>query len=125
MKYVPTQEDCNIIRKAAAREAVPGISEGAVLLEPGYRSGPKGENMNILLTTDDPKWQDTDLADYGTWKEFRAGFELTDDGSAVVDFYIRRRFDPYADLHGNVTAYWRNGKLVRVHGYPGEYYSAE
>lgn len=118
MRYVPTKEDCDKIKEAASKESSPGISVGAVLLEPGLRSGPKpGEDMNILLVTDDPLWNDTDLYDYGTWAAFRKGVDLTPEGKGVVDFYIRRRFDEYGDLHGNVTIEIDGGKLVRIYGY--------
>lgn len=120
MKYVPTKDDCNIIRNAAAKEAVPRISVGAVVLEPGYRYNTdedRGEAFNIALVSDDPDWNDTDLSDYGTWAEFRGGFELTPGGHGIVDFYIRRRGDVYHELCGNVVAIIENGKLVRVHGY--------
>ena len=123
MHYIPSQADCNIIKQAAADESTPSISFGAVILEPGIRVGPKGENMNVLLTTDDPKWTDTDLGDYAYWKDFRAGVELTEEGHADVDFYIRRRNDSNSELYGNVTVEIRNGRLVRVYGYPGEYYN--
>jgi hypothetical protein len=120
MKYVPTKEDIAMIKAAAAREAL--ISVGAVLLEPGYRyctdEGWEGEGqMNIALVSDDPHFNNTDLADYGTWAEFRKGIDLTADGRGIVDFYIRKRGDQYSELLGNVTIHIRDGKLVRIHGY--------
>src|SRR4051812_36964984 len=105
-KYIPTAEDVKRIKEAAAREAVPGLSVSQVLLEPGLRVGVSNRtelpHMNVRLVSDDPDWNDTDLDDYGTWADFRKGVELTPDGRGLIDFYIRRRFDQYADLHGNV-----------------------
>lgn len=115
MKYIPSKADCDAIKAAAARET--GLKVGAVLLEPGYRSGPGGESMNVALVTNDPKWGDTDLADYGTWAEFRKGIDLTTDGRGIVDFYIARRFDLNHELHGNVTCYIKGGELAEVRGY--------
>lgn len=117
-KYIPTAEDCTIIRSAAAREA--NLTAGAVILEPGYRWGPhpeRGSSLNIALVSDDPAWGDTDLADYGTWSEFRKGIELTSDGRAIVDFYIRRKFDSSGELHGNIVCHVRNGVLAEIRGY--------
>lgn len=123
MRYIPSQADCNIIKAAAAKES--GMRVGCVSLQPGCRSGPKGHDLNVLLVTDDPKWNDTDLYDYGDWPEFRKGVELTESGDATVDFYIRNRFDEWKELHGNVVAEIKAGKLVRVYGFPGEHYNAE
>lgn len=129
MIYKPTKEDVAIIKAAAARESVPRISEGAVILEPGWRGNTKDDakpsSMNIMLVTDDPDWSDTDLVDYGEWSEFRKGVELTPDGHGIVDFYIRRRGDAYGDLHGNVAIEIRSGKLAKVYGYPEVYFAAE
>lgn len=117
MRYVPNKQDIQRIKEAAAREAVPRLSVGAVLLEPGERVGPKGSNINVLLVTDDPDWNDTDLDDYGQWSKFRKGIELTPAGRGIVDFYIRRRGDEYAEIHGNITVEIVDGKLARIYGY--------
>jgi len=123
-KYAPSKEDIARIKEAAAREAVPRLSLGQVLLEPGLRVGSKSRtpHMNIALVSDDPHWNDTDLEDYGRWSDFRKGLELTPDGRAIVDFYIRRRFDPYADLHGNVVIEIDRGRLARISGTSRQYY---
>jgi hypothetical protein len=126
MKYIPTQRDIDLIKSAAAKEAVPKISLGAVILEPGLRSNTKsarGESVNVLLVSDDPEWRDTDLYDYGAWADFRRGVPLTDEGGAVVDFYIRRRGDPSHDLHGNVTIEVRGGRLTRIFGCLRDYFN--
>lgn len=129
MIFKPTKQDVAIIKAAAASESAPRISEGAVILEPAWRGNTKDESrgvsMNIALVSDDPKWNDTDLADYGVWAEFRKGIELTPDGRGIVDFYIRKRGDQYGELHGNVTIEIRNGKLAKVYGYPGVYFQSE
>ena len=120
MIYKPTKADIEIIKAAAARESVPRVSVGAVILEPGYRYNTKRqslESINIALVSDDPEWNDTDLSDYGQWSEFRKGILLTDDGRGIVDFYIRKRGDPDHELLGNVTIRIEGGRLVKVHGY--------
>jgi hypothetical protein len=126
--WKPTQAECDRIKLAASKESVPKLEVGAVLLEPGERYNTKGkenpdyDGLNIALITDEPEgFNDTDLNQYGSWADFRKGVRLTDDGRAILDFYIRRRFDEYGELHGNVTVYYADGQIQRVHGYPGEY----
>ena len=131
--WIPTQEQCDLIKAAASREA--GLRLSRVLLEPGIRyntDNPERNNaarniekgaFNIALISDDPEWNDTDLADNGDWKYFRRGVALTEDGRAIVDFYIRaRNQQPDEDsLWGNVSVYYANGRIERIQGYPGEY----
>ena len=130
--WKPTKAEVDAIKQAAAREAG-RVPVGAVILDPGMRYNTKdnGKNegacqtprglLNIALVSDDPEWNDTDLNDYGAWADFRAGVLLTEDGRAIIDFYIRRRFDEDKDLLGNVTVYYAGGQITRIHGYPGEY----
>lgn len=121
MKYIPTQADCDALKAAAAREA--RLAPGMVLLEPGLRFGPiktHAHHMNIALVSDDPQWNDTDLADYGTWSDFRKGLELTEDGRGTVDFYLRTRFDPHGELHGNVSCTIVAGHLAEIHDAGGK-----
>lgn len=126
--YTPTAADVAVLRTCAAREATPPIAEGGVLLEPGsrYNTQRKGasSSINIALVSDDPKWIDTDLADYGTWKQFRAGVPLAPAGRAIIDFYIRARGDAERELRGNVTAYVEGGVLTRVDGCSRQLWSA-
>jgi hypothetical protein len=50
--------------------------------------------MNIAKITNDPDWNDTDLYDNAyTWRDFTKGVEMTDDGRAIVDFYVYNRMD--------------------------------
>lgn len=117
--WKPTAEEALMIKTAAAYEA--GITVGAVLLEVGIRFNTRrdtepGRSINIALVSDDPDWNDTDLAEYAEWREFRAGVPLTEDGRACVDFYIRRRFDAEGYLLGNVTLEYRDGSM-RIYGY--------
>lgn len=128
MKWKPTPRECELIKKAAAREGRASVN--SVLLEPGIRCNTVddsknadvlGGEYNIALVSDDPEWNDTDLVDYGEWAGFRKGVTLTEDGRAIVDFYIRKRGDEWAELLGNVSVYYSGGKIERIHGYPGEY----
>lgn len=130
-KWVPTKREVELIKLAASQESGPHVKVGALALEPGVRCNLEDEArntaawaiqaypINVALFTDDENWDDTDLDQYGTWDQFRQGVALTEDGRAMVDFYIRSRFDP--ELCGNVTVYYADGKLTRIHGYPGEY----
>lgn len=128
--WKPTAREVELIKRAAAREG--SMSLGRVLLEPGIRINlvddsknidVPGGAYNIALITDDPDWNDTDLADFGSWVDFRKGVTLTEDGRAIVDFYIRKRFVHGWDdsLFGNVSVYYAGGRITRIHGYPGEY----
>lgn len=126
--WKPTAAECQRIKEAAAKESVPSLTVGAVLLEPGTRynttpghEAPNYDGLNIALLSDDPGFEDTDLNDYGDWADFRKGVRLTDDGRAIVDFYIRRRFDDSGELHGNITVFYADGAIQRIKGYPGEY----
>lgn len=120
-KFKITQEQVEILKRCAAVESVPSLEPKSVLLEPGFRYNTEIEgkpvSMNIALVSDDSSWNDTDLDDYGTWAEFRKGVELTEDGRATIDFYIRRRGCEYGELHGNVTLQVFDGEMDRIVGY--------
>lgn len=125
--WKPTARECELIKQAAARES--HCSVARVLLEPGIKTGPKWEqaseikrgDYNIALVTDDPNWNDTDLYEYGSWADFRKGVALTEDGRAIIDFYIRWRFDEEQELRGNVEVYYADGRLAEIRGYPSRY----
>ena len=121
MKYIPTKQDVDAIKKAASRESSPHVPLRSIILESGVRyntESDRGESINIALISEDADWNDTDLADMGYWDDFRKGIELTADGRGIFDFYIRRR-DPSGcgELHGNVTIEVADGKLSRIYGY--------
>jgi hypothetical protein len=123
-KFKITQAEADILKQCAqaeSRSGGSGLSLGNIWLEPGIRINvDKPEDfevsMNILLCTDDPDWEGTDLYDFASWKDFRAGVPLTDDGRAEVDFYVRsKRVHPSGDmLFGNVQCIVENGEMVRV-----------
>jgi hypothetical protein len=121
--WKPTQTECTFIRAAAGKEA--RMNPRNLVLEPGIR-GHLTRNiepqMNIALISDDPEWNDTDLDDYGSWADFRRGVPLTKAGRAIVDFYIYGK-GKYEQLEGNVSVYYENGNITRIHGYgsPDEY----
>lgn len=123
MRWRPTPAEVKLIKQAAAREA--RIAFGSVILEPGYRyntdDSTRPVSLNIALVSDNPDWEDTDLSDYGPWADFRGGVDLTADGRAIVDFYIRKRNDSWAELHGNISVTYAEGRIQRIRGYPGEY----
>lgn len=121
MKFKITTEQASILRQCASIESAPYIATAAVVLEPGFRANTQDEtkpvSMNIALVSDDPKWNDTDLHDYGTWTEFRKGVELTPEGDGIFDFYIRKRGDEFKEIHGNVVLAVKGGEMVEVRGY--------
>ena len=120
--WKPTAEEVKLIRAAASREA--GTSR--IKLEPGIRLNTDAvddfpQSFNIALVSNDPDWNDTDLADMTDWKFFRKGVTLTDDGRAIVDFYIYSLGD-YGELESNIIIYYSEGRLTSIVGTSrGEY----
>jgi hypothetical protein len=116
MKYRPTKEDKQIIRRCAERSA----GYGRVELCPGTRYNTeqdRGEHMNIAMVSSHPDWDDTDLASNAwTWNDFTKGVELTEDGRGIFDFYVYGPLNYDKELQTNVVAYYEGGKLVRVTG---------
>lgn len=118
--WKPTQAEATAIRAAAAREC--GLNINAVVLQPGRRWNTESDGMdsdiNIARITKHSDWgRDTDLDDYDTWSSFRSGVRLTDEGRAIVDFYVAMRNDPHNELQGNVVVHYEGGRIVRIHGY--------
>lgn len=116
-----TQGEVDILKHCAAIESSPPVSISNMLLEPGLRCNVEDptiteSSMNVRLISKDPEWNDTDLDDYGLWKDFRAGIELTEDGAGIVDFYIRKKKMSADDdyLFGNIQCVIEGGKMVRV-----------
>jgi hypothetical protein len=115
--WKPSADECRRLREAGVKAAQ---GRRAISLEPGLRC-PWGPNpsrpdadpaMNIALVSDDPKFADTDLHDYGRWSDFRRGVPLTPDGRAILDFYVRPTgfgADRGDSLLGHVTVWWRQG----------------
>jgi hypothetical protein len=127
-KFKPTAEQIDIIKKCAVIEAKSAgfgrITENTVLLEPGIRCNltdhARDEHMNIALVTyETDSWGDTDLADYGTWADFRKGIELAPNGRGIFDFYLRQRNDPDHELISNITVYVIGGKMHYIDGVGG------
>lgn len=109
--WKPTQAECDLIRSAARRAA-----SGMTKLEPAIRCGDSVEDsMNIARVTHNEDWEGSELADFGTWALFRKGVPLTEDGRAVVDFYVQGRHE----LLTNVVAYYQGGELVEVRNTSG------
>lgn len=122
--WIPTRDECALIRQQAQRESFPRLKAGNVILEAGIRCnterGGVGHSLNILRVGRDD-WEDTDLFDFASWGDFRMGVPLTDDGRADVDFYIRSRHEhPSGDsLFGNVVVEYRNGRIEAIQGFGG------
>lgn len=107
-KWKPTADEKRAVRAYAAKAE--GLKPGQIAIQLGERysltSGKRSEN--ILLISDDPKWNDTDLHDNGhAWADHcKWGIELTEDGRALVDLYIYEKlFDDHGDLMSNVQCH--------------------
>lgn len=123
--WKPTQAECDLIKRAASLESEPKVSVGALRLEPGIRynlnEGPYLQTINIAALSSGKAMEETDLADFGTWAEFRAGVKLTEDGRAIVDFYIVPRSEAMAQrtgerLLGNVVVFYEGGQITQIRG---------
>lgn len=111
-RHRPTAEEKRIIRDCAAR----GAGFRSVEVNPSTRVNltdpDRGAAMNVLLVAD--HIDQTDLFDNAyAWSDFTRGFDMTDDGRAIIDFYVYNR-GQYPELQTNITAYWEKGRLVRV-----------
>jgi hypothetical protein len=112
----PTAEEKRVIRECAQHSAGFRSVEINPSTKYSLTNPARGEHMNICLVSDHPTWDDTDLADNAfQWRDFTKGFPLAEGGRAIVDFYVYNR-GRNSELQTNVTAYWRDGKLVRVDG---------
>ena len=115
----PSKAQCKVIKFAAAREV--DIKVNQIKLCPGVRLNLKDESVessiNIARVTrqTNGEWGDTDLEDRIDWTTFKKGVPLTDDGRAIVDFYIHR-YGVDANLEGNVVVFFENGQLSRIRG---------
>lgn len=118
--WKPSQAQCKVIKAAAAMES--GIKADQIKLQPGVRLNMRDHDVesciNIARVTrsTDGTWEDTDLDDRVEWRTFKKGVPLTDDGRAIVDFYIHR-YGIRDDLEGNVVVFFENGQLSRIRGY--------
>jgi hypothetical protein len=112
MKHRPTSEEKRIIRECAQRAS----GHKRIEISPSTRCNMKtgAEHMNICFVSDEPDWNDTDLADNAyKWADFAKGFELTEDGRAILDFWVYS-LGYHGELETNVQAYWIDGRLARV-----------
>lgn len=135
MKFKPTREQCRIIRECAEKDA--GYAKVEICPSTKYHltDHSKPHAMNILAVTNEPLekafdtrggWDDTDLHDNAfAWKDFTRGVELTENGDGIFDFYVYGPLGYNKELQTNVTAYFRNKKLVRVDGVPNTRWTGE
>lgn len=118
-RWIPTKEERDLIRTAASKEV--GLSIRRLVIEPGIRTANDSladAQMNIALLTNDPDWNDTDLADMSDWDTFCEGVVLTNDCRAIVDFYIYTRGND-GQLESNITAEYSAGSIRSIMGTSG------
>lgn len=106
----PTREELAIIRQTCEKACQ---KEGQKLkrIEVGKRcslSKDVAASVNILLVDETKDWEDSDLFDFVDWNNFKKGFDATENGSAVVDFYCYDK----EGLCTNAQAVFRDYRLV-------------
>jgi hypothetical protein len=117
MRHKPTSEEARIIRDCAQRSA----GKGRVKINASTRISTVRDsepNMNVAFVTDGDldTLEDTDLfSNCLAWSDFTRGVELTDDGRGCFDFWVYST-GYWGELETNVTAYYRDARLVRVDG---------
>lgn len=117
MIHKPTSEEKKIIRECAQRSSGYKRIEINPSTKVNLNDPSRGHHMNICFVSDDPEFRDTDLFDNAfEWRDFTRGFEMTEDGRAIIDFYVYSHPGENPELETNVTAYWEGGKLIRVDG---------
>lgn len=118
--WKPSTKECLQIREAGRKE----VGRKRVTLEPGQRVNIKNQDIethiNIARVTrmTGDEWSDTDLWSPVDWSEFAKGVELSDDGRAIIDFYVREpntRHD-IGELLSNIVVYFADGKIQRIEG---------
>lgn len=125
--WKPTQAECDLLKKAAAKETGYPMKHLRFTAGKRYNTDHDGmpEDMNWLLVSKlvgEELGQDTDLADDLDWETFRKGVNLSQEGSAVVDLYIRPINEATADKHhydhlmGNIVVTYEGGKITRISG---------
>jgi hypothetical protein len=78
----------------------------------------RGTSINILAVTDHPDWDDTDLYMTREWDLIRKDIPMTDDGRAILDFYIYEwdgTFRCWGDLVSNAQAELDSKGLLAIH----------
>jgi hypothetical protein len=119
--WKPSTKECQQIREAARKEV--GLKR--VTVEVGERVNIKVQgvenNINIARVTrlaDLDDWSDTDLWSPVEWSEFTKGVELSDDGRAIIDFYVREpnTKDDIGELLSNIVVYFADGKIQAIKG---------
>lgn len=122
--WKPTQAQCDLIKQAAVLESSPKGTLGQIKLEPGVRHNTVHPDtplsFNIAQVSSLPDWSDTDLYDRADWQQFRKGVELSQEGTAIIDFYIHARTDAIAEkleyLLGNIVVFFKDGDLCAIRG---------
>ena len=118
--WIPSSDEITVIKHYASVET--GLAASRLILEPGRRCNivfdDVESSINIALVTRqldiDEEWtDDTDLECPEDLSEFKKGVTLTEDGKAIIDFYISNK----DGLYGNVTVYYSDGIIKKIEGY--------
>ncbi len=115
--WKPSKSQCATILQAAA--LIVGKGVGSIFVDAGLRFDDEKESLNWLLLG-----EETDVVDFVSWSEFKKGVQLTDDGRAEVDFYIRPKNVRDTNLLSNLYVQVLDGEIVYLteHGPEGYCY---
>lgn len=105
-KWKPSKTQCELMLQAAALIAGKGV--GAIFLEAGLRGDNSETSMNELLLNDG----ETELYGFITWANFKKGVQVTEDGRAEVDFYIRPKRAGEDNLISNMSVQVLDGEIM-------------
>lgn len=108
--WKPTADDKRTIRAvaAASERCKPGALQIEVAERASITPGSNAVSTNLLLVGGTPEdlFAGSDLHQPLPWNELDCGIELTEDGRAVVDFYVYEKvFGDHGELLTNVQAH--------------------
>ncbi len=105
MFWKPTSMDRRLIRAYAARIEKRRPSQIVLYAAERVSNATGSVAFNTYLLDPDPDFGDTDLHDRHPFAGVKS-IQTTDDGRALVDFYIfEREWDDYGELLGNAQAH--------------------
>lgn len=116
MRWRPTQDQLDLIRRLARQEAKVARIRITMLTRANIKDPAKPIHSNIRLVSDVEDWSDTDTFDHVPWATLRKGVELTPAGRGAFDLmvYSLATKEEGEDLKTDIQVYVEAGDLVRI-----------